>query len=101
MRRAIMKAKSKGQEANGLRIADCGLRIGESILQSAIRWQQSVIEARHSATEFRNPQSAIRNPQSASGFSLVELMVAMTVFLIIGGAVALLLSKSQTIFRAE
>ncbi|HKQ08666.1 MAG TPA: prepilin-type N-terminal cleavage/methylation domain-containing protein, partial [Blastocatellia bacterium] len=51
--------------------------------------------------ELRNPQSAIRNPQSASGFSLVELMVAMTVFLIIGGAVALLLSKSQTIFRAE
>jgi prepilin-type N-terminal cleavage/methylation domain-containing protein len=35
------------------------------------------------------------------GFSLVELMVAMTAFLIIGGAVALLLGKSQTIFRAE
>ena len=35
------------------------------------------------------------------GFSLVELMVAMVAFLIIGGAVVLLLGKSQTIFRAE
>jgi prepilin-type N-terminal cleavage/methylation domain-containing protein len=35
------------------------------------------------------------------GFSLVELMVAMTAFLIIVGAVVLLLGKSQTIFRAE
>jgi type II secretory pathway pseudopilin PulG len=36
-----------------------------------------------------------------SGFSLVELMVAMVAFLMIGGAVALLLGKSQAIFRAE
>jgi type II secretory pathway pseudopilin PulG len=36
-----------------------------------------------------------------SGFSLVELMVAIVAFLIIGGAVVLLLGKSQTIFRAE
>jgi type II secretory pathway pseudopilin PulG len=35
------------------------------------------------------------------GFSLVELMVAMVCFMIIGGAVVLLLGKSQTIFRAE
>ena len=37
----------------------------------------------------------------SGGFSLVELMVAMVVFTVIAGAVGLLLTKSQTIFRAE
>lgn len=46
-------------------------------------------------------RAAANGKRQESGFSLVELMVAMTVFLIIGGAVALLLGKSQTIFRAE
>jgi len=45
--------------------------------------------------------SAIPEESRERGFSLVELMVAMVAFLIIGGAVVLLLGKSQTIFRAE
>src|SRR5215217_5092016 len=35
------------------------------------------------------------------GFSLTELMIAMMVFTLIGGSVVMLLTKSQTIFRAE
>jgi prepilin-type N-terminal cleavage/methylation domain-containing protein len=45
--------------------------------------------------------SAMHGDHGARGFSLVELMIAMVAFLIIGGAVVLLLGKSQTIFRAE
>src|SRR5215216_2457378 len=35
------------------------------------------------------------------GFTLTELMVAMMVFTLIAGSVVMLLTKSQTIFRAE
>src|SRR5215216_4863871 len=35
------------------------------------------------------------------GFSLTELMIAMMVFTLIAGSVVMLLTKSQTIFRAE
>jgi type II secretory pathway pseudopilin PulG len=45
--------------------------------------------------------STVQAESRARGFSLVELMVAMISFMIIGGAVVLLLGKSQTIFRAE
>ena len=44
-----------------------------------------------------------RRPSSDDehGFSLTELMVAMMVFTLIAGSVVMLLTKSQTIFRAE
>jgi type II secretory pathway pseudopilin PulG len=45
--------------------------------------------------------SARRREGHERGFSLVELMIAMVSFMIIGGAVVLLLGKSQAIFRAE
>lgn len=42
-----------------------------------------------------------RRGENERGFTMMELMVAMLVFTLIGGAVVLLLSKSQTIFRSE
>jgi type II secretory pathway pseudopilin PulG len=53
-----------------------------------------------STSGFANPSLTHRDSRER-GFSLVELMVAMISFMIIGGAVVLLLGKSQTIFRAE
>ena len=47
------------------RIADCGMRIAERG------------RVHHSA--IRNPHSAFRNPQSANGFTLIELIVVITI----------------------
>lgn len=41
------------------------------------------------------------SPAGERGFTMTELMVALMVFTLIGGAVVLLLGKSQTIFRTE
>ncbi|MEN3331432.1 MAG: type pilus assembly protein PilW [Blastocatellia bacterium] len=49
----------------------------------------------------KRQKAKVRSAGNERGFSLVELMVAMIVFMMIGGAVVLLLGKSQTIFRAE
>jgi prepilin-type N-terminal cleavage/methylation domain-containing protein len=56
-----------------LRIADCGLRIEEK--QSG---KTSPV------LSFPNPKSEIRNPKLLRGFTLVEMMVAMTIFLFLG-----------------
>src|SRR5437764_3968459 len=56
---------------------------------------------RRAAMKAKGKRQKAKGKRQEGGFSLVELMVAMTVCLVIGGAVALLLGKSQTIFRAE
>ena len=43
----------------------------------------------------------IRTPPGQRGFTMAELMIAMAVFTVIIGAVVMLFSKSQTIFRTE
>jgi prepilin-type N-terminal cleavage/methylation domain-containing protein len=47
------------------------------------------------------PAQSLRSPSDEQGFSLTELMIAMMVFTLIAGSVVMLLTKSQTIFRAE
>jgi prepilin-type N-terminal cleavage/methylation domain-containing protein len=63
-----------------LRIADCGLRIEEK--QSG---KTSPV------LSFPNPKSEIRNPKFQPGFTLIELMVAMTIFLFLGIALITML----------
>ena len=48
-----------------------------------------------------SPAEALHSPSGERGFSLTELMIAMMVFTLIAGSVVMLLTKSQTIFRAE
>lgn len=47
------------------------------------------------------PAKALHSSEGERGFSLTELMIAMVVFTLIAGSVVMLLTKSQTIFRAE
>src|SRR5437016_408852 len=68
-------------------IADCGLRIADS---------RSVLF---------NPQSEIRNPKSAArlggraGFTLVEMLIAMTITLVMMGAVVTLFANISNSVR--
>ncbi|HVG17907.1 MAG TPA: prepilin-type N-terminal cleavage/methylation domain-containing protein [Blastocatellia bacterium] len=48
-----------------------------------------------------SPAVVLHSPSGERGFSLTELMIAMMVFTLIAGSVVMLLTKSQTIFRAE
>ena len=43
----------------------------------------------------------IRTSPGQRGFTMAELVIAMAVFTVIIGAVVMLFSKSQTIFRTE
>lgn len=51
--------------------------------------------------ESKGKSESLRNAHDQSGFSLTEMMIALMVFTMIAGAVLLLLTKSQKIFRSE
>ncbi|HKA00381.1 MAG TPA: prepilin-type N-terminal cleavage/methylation domain-containing protein, partial [Candidatus Solibacter sp.] len=62
---------------------------------------KNMVIGRKSCTVARAGAEPIAKAAAERGFTLPELLIAMTVFLVIMGAVVALVSKSQTIFRAE
>src|SRR6185503_19454488 len=64
-------------------------------------WREEPMKTQATMETSCHTSQTIRTSPGQRGFTMAELMIAMAVFTVIIGAVVMLFSKSQTIFRTE